>query len=281
MKSFEKEAYGYIKDMFVQHNMVKRVMMTVISIVVMGCGISLFSVSGFGVDPFTSMNMNVAGALGIGYGTYQLIVNAIIIVFVVIVAHRGLIGVGTVINMVGVGYSCELFTGIITSILKSASENIAVRIALLAAGIIVLCFSCSLFFVSNIGVGPYDSRGFMISRGTKIPYKWVRVFTDITVILIGLIVSGGLKYVFQGDLSHINNIGIGTIITAFMMGPLVNFFSKNVTSKILDVDYAQISKDVAFFMIRGAMVKNRVPKDYDPAELNASSDAFVVLNKLN
>ena len=281
MKSFEKEAYGYIKDMFVQHNMIKRVVMTVISIVVMGFGISLFSVSGFGVDPFTSMNMNVAGALGIGYGTYQLIVNAIIIVFVVIVAHRGLIGVGTVINMVGVGYSCELFTGIITSILKSASENIAVRIALLAAGIIVLCFSCSLFFVSNIGVGPYDSLGFMISRGTKIPYKWVRVFTDITVILIGLIVSGGLKYVFQGDLSHIDNIGIGTIITAFMMGPLVNFFSKNVTSKILDVDYAQISKDVAFFMISGAMVKNRVPKDYNPAELNISSDAFVVLNKLN
>lgn len=281
MKSFEKEAYGYIKDMFVQHNMIKRVVMTVISIVVMGFGISLFSVSGFGVDPFTSMNMNVAGALGIGYGTYQLIVNAIIIVFVVIVAHRGLIGVGTVINMVGVGYSCELFTGIITSILKSASENIAVRIALLAAGIIVLCFSCSLFFVSNIGVGPYDSLGFMISRGTKIPYKWVRVFTDITVILIGLIVSGGLKYVFQGDLSHINNIGIGTIITAFMMGPLVNFFSKNVTSKILDVDYARISKDVAFFMISGAMVKNRVPKDYNPAELNTSSDPFVVLNKLN
>ena len=281
MKSFEKEAYGYIKDMFVQHNMIKRVVMTVISIVVMGFGISLFSVSGFGVDPFTSMNMNVAGALGIGYGTYQLIVNAIIIVFVVIVAHRGLIGVGTVINMVGVVYSCELFTGIITSILKSASENIAVRIALLAAGIIVLCFSCSLFFVSNIGVGPYDSLGFMISRGTKIPYKWVRVFTDITVILIGLIVSGGLKYVFQGDLSHINNIGIGTIITAFMMGPLVNFFSKNVTSKILDVDYTQISKDVAFFMISGAMVKNRVSKDYNPAELNTSSDAFVVLNKLN
>ena len=96
-----------------------------------------------------------------------------------------------------------------------------------------------------------------------------------------MIVSGGLKYVFQGDLSHINNIGIGTIITAFMMGPLVNFFSKNVTSKILDVDYTQISKDVAFFMISGAMVKNRVPKDYNPAELNTSSDAFVVLNKLN
>lgn len=123
MKKFEKEAYGYIKDMFVQHNMVKRVVLTVLSIVVMGLGIALFSVSGFGVDPFTSMNMNVSSTLGIGYGTYQLIVNAVIIVFVVIVAHRGLIGVGTLINMVGVGYSCELFEKIIEPSVKASRRR--------------------------------------------------------------------------------------------------------------------------------------------------------------
>ena len=72
MKKFEKEAYGYIKDMFVQHNMFKRIIFTVISIIVMGFGIALFNVSGFGVDPFTSMNMNISSTLGIGYGTFQL-----------------------------------------------------------------------------------------------------------------------------------------------------------------------------------------------------------------
>lgn len=276
MKKFEKEAYGYIKDMFAQHNMVKRVVMTVISIIAMGFGIALFNVSGFGVDPFTSMNMNISSTLGIGYGTYQLIVNAVIIVFVVIVAHRGLIGVGTVINMVGVGYSCEFFSGLIA---PHISNSLAVRICLLAAGIIVLCFSCSLFFVSNIGVGPYDSLSFMLSQFTHIHYKWLRVMTDITVIIIGLVVSGGLTSLFKGDISGVKNIGIGTIITAFMMGPLVNFFSKHITSKILDVDYAGISRDIAFFMIKGAMVKNRVPADYNPAELNIDSPDCMVITE--
>ena len=275
MKKFEKEAYGYIKDMFAQHNMVKRIILTIISIIVMGFGIALFNVSGFGVDPFTSMNMNVSSTLGIGYGTYQLIVNAVIIVFVVIFAHRGLIGVGTAINMIGVGYSCELFSSLIAPMI---GDNIIVRICLLAAGIIVLCFSCSLFFVSNIGVGPYDSVGFMISNATKIHYKWVRVMTDIAVIIIGLVVSGGFTALMRGDLSGVKNIGIGTIITAFMMGPLVNFFSKNVSSKILDVNYADLSRDVAFFMIKGAMVKNRVPDDYDPARLNINSPEYNVIN---
>lgn len=276
MKKFEKEAYGYIKDMFAQHNMVKRVVMTVISIIVMGFGIALFNVSGFGVDPFTSMNMNISSTLGIGYGTYQLIVNAFIIVFVVIVAHRGLIGVGTVINMVGVGYSCEFFSGLIA---PHISNSLAVRICLLAAGIIVLCFSCSLFFVSNIGVGPYDSLSFMLSQFTHIHYKWLRVMTDIAVIIIGLVVSGGLTSLLKGDISGVKNIGIGTIITAFMMGPLVNFFSKHITSKILDVDYAGISRDIAFFMIKGAMVKNRVPADYNPAELNIDSPDCMVITE--
>ena len=276
MKKFEKEAYGYIKDMFAQHNMVKRVVMTVISIIVMGFGIALFNVSGFGVDPFTSMNMNISSTLGIGYGTYQLIVNAVIIVFVVIVAHRGLIGVGTVINMVGVGYSCEFFSGLIA---PHISNSLAIRICLLAAGIIVLCFSCSLFFVSNIGVGPYDSLSFMLSQFTHIHYKWLRVMTDIAVIIIGLVVSGGLTSLLKGDISGVKNIGIGTIITAFMMGPLVNFFSKHITSKILDVDYAGISRDIAFFMIKGAMVKNRVPADYNPAELNIDSPDCMVITE--
>ena len=276
MKKFEKEAYGYIKDMFVQHNMFKRIIFTVISIIVMGFGIALFNVSGFGVDPFTSMNMNVSSTLGIGYGTYQLIVNAVIIVFVVIFAHRGLIGVGTAINMIGVGYSCELFSSLIAPMI---GDSIIVRICLLAAGIIVLCFSCSLFFVSNIGVGPYDSISFMLSQFTPIHYKWLRVMTDIAVIIIGLVVSGGLTSLLKGDVSSVKNIGIGTIITAFMMGPLINFFSKHITSKILDVDYARISRDIAFFMIKGAMVKNSVPDDYNPSELNIDSPDCMVITQ--
>lgn len=281
MKKFKNEATGYIRDMFVQHNIVKRVVLSFVSIIIMGFGISLFSLSGFGVDPFTSMNMNVSSTLGIGYGTYQLIVNAIIIVFVVIVAHRGLIGIGTMLNMIGVGYSCELFTSIFEPICKGASDNIIARICLLAAGIVVLCFSCSLFFTCNAGVGPYDCLGFMLSNGTGVAYKWIRVITDVVVIAIGLIVSGGYKALIAGDIANAPNIGIGTIITAFMMGPLVNFFSKHVSSKILNIDYASISKDVAFFMLKGAMVKNNIHAEYieKPTDLNINSTPFEVLKK--
>lgn len=280
MKSFENEAKGYIKDMFIQSHMLKRCILSLISVIIMGLGTSLFAVSGFGVDPFTSMNMNISSALGISFGTYQLIVNAIVLLYVLIVAHRGLIGVGTVVNMVGVGYSCEMFQSMIKPMVSSIGNNIVARLFILAAGIIVLCFSCSLFFTSNVGIGPYDCIGFMLSRKTKIPYKWIRVATDIFVICVGLAASGGVYALLNGDFSNVKNIGIGTIITAFMMGPLVNFFSKHVSSKILNIDYAELSREVAFFMIKGAMLKNKFAANENPAHLNINSNAFEVLKEI-
>lgn len=273
MKSIRNEAYGYIKDMFAQHNMIKRIVLSFISIIIMGFGISLFSVSGFGVDPFTSMNMNIASTFGIGFGTYQMIVNTVILLFVIIVAHRGLVGVGTVFNMVGCGYACELFEGLIRPMLKD-SFIMPIRIPLLVIGIVTLCFACSLFFTANIGVGPYDALGFMLSNSTKLKYKWVRVITDVTVILIGLIVSGGLAALLKGDFSGIKNIGIGTIITAFCMGPLVNFFNKHISAKILRVDYEKVSRDVAFFMLKGAMVKNTAPKNVDTRKIDFNPNPY-------
>lgn len=276
MKNIRLEAYGYLKDMFAQHHMVKRIILSFISIIVMGFGICLFSVSGFGVDPFTSMNMNIASTLGIGFGTYQLIVNAVILLYVIIVAHRGLVGVGTVFNMVGCGYSCEFFQSIFEPLVQN-HYTYAVRIPLLIAGIITLCFACSLFFTANVGVGPYDALGFMLSRGIKLEHKWVRVITDLTVILIGLVVSGGLTAIFHGNLSAVKNIGIGTIITAFCMGPLINVFNKYVSAKIFNVDYEQISKDIAFFMIKGAMLKNLSPEKNTKGKITIHSNPYEIL----
>jgi uncharacterized membrane protein YczE len=276
MKRFKTEAYGYIKDMFAQHNMIKRIVLSFMSIIIMGFGIALFSVSGFGVDPFTSMNMNVASTLGIGFGTYQLIVNAVILLFVIIVAHRGLVGVGTAFNMVGCGYACEFFESVIRSMLHG-NNSLAIRIPLLIAGIIILCFACSLFFTANIGVGPYDALGFMLSSSIKLEHKWTRVITDVTVVLIGLVVSGGLTALFKGNLAGVKNIGIGTIITAFCMGPLVNFFNKTISAKIFNVDYEKLSRDVAFFMIKGASVKHSAPKNVDVSEIDFNPNPYKLM----
>ncbi|MDE6412400.1 MAG: hypothetical protein K2K42_00675 [Eubacterium sp.] len=251
MEKIMQEILGYFKDMFKQKNTTRRIVISLFSIIIMGLGISLFSVSGFGVDPFTSMNMNIASALKLRFGTYQLIVNAVILLYVILVAHRGLVGIGTVFNMVGCGYACEFFQNIFEPFAQQ-NYTMPFRISLLIIGIITLCFACSLFFTANVGVGPYDAVGFMLSRGIKLSHKWVRVITDVTVIMIGLAVSGGLAAIFSGNFENIKNIGIGTIITAFCMGPLINVFNKTISAKILNVNYEKVGKECFVYLLKDA-----------------------------
>jgi len=46
MKKLRNNARGYILDMFAQHHMVKRTVLSFLSIVIMGFGTALFNVSG-------------------------------------------------------------------------------------------------------------------------------------------------------------------------------------------------------------------------------------------
>lgn len=45
MEKLKSEVCGYMKDMFIQKSMIKRTVISFVSIIIMGFGISLFSVS--------------------------------------------------------------------------------------------------------------------------------------------------------------------------------------------------------------------------------------------
>ncbi|MBQ6540617.1 MAG: energy-coupling factor transporter transmembrane protein EcfT, partial [Oscillospiraceae bacterium] len=65
------------------------------------------------------------------------------------------------------------------------------RIVMLIMGVVIVCIAASLYFTSNQGVSVYDAiskglsaRGFAIA-GHVIPFKYIRISTDIICVLIG------------------------------------------------------------------------------------------------
>ena len=198
-------------------NGARRLAVMFASIFLMGFGISVFSFSDLGVDPYTAMNMAISEKLGIGFGFYQMFVNAIIL-SVVAFCSKKLIGIGTVVNMVGVGYVCEFFTKLYARFLPTP-EALFVKCILMLTGVVLLSLAASLFFTASLGVGPYDATGFVMDEKTKIKYKWCRVITDL--------VCTGVAIAFAGP------VGIGTVVTAFCMGPVVSFFNKAVSEKLV------------------------------------------------
>ena len=54
----------------------------VLGILFIGLCVSFLRLSRFGVDPFSAMNLGISGFIGWSFGTWQLLVNAIILVVV-------------------------------------------------------------------------------------------------------------------------------------------------------------------------------------------------------
>lgn len=196
--------------------MLKRLFMMCFGVLLMGVSIALFNKATFGNDPFTCMNMGVSGAIGMTFGTLQLIVNCVLFVLVLVFA-RHLIGIGTIVNMVCVGFLADFFTPLLQF---DISQNVILRGLFLLIGVVLLSIAAAFYFTANLGVAPYDALGFILTEKTKIHFRWCRIISDVIVTLIGLI-CGAI-------------VGIGTLVTAFFMGPLISFFREKMAEPFLE-----------------------------------------------
>ena len=60
----------------------KRLLMMLCGILLIGMCVASYRMSCFGVDPFTCMNLGISGFIKMSFGTWQLIMNAFILVIV-------------------------------------------------------------------------------------------------------------------------------------------------------------------------------------------------------
>lgn len=217
---FIEKAKQEIKVYTHQFNFRKRITMSFFSVILMGFGISLFAYSNMGVDPYTCLNMSLSSLLHMQFGLWQMIMNAAILA-VAFALSKKLVGLGTIFNMVLVGFTCDFFTNLYEIILPH-SHFWLTDLIFMCLGVVLLSLSASLFFTAGLGYGPYDCLAFLLDDHSPIKFKWCRVITDIICVAIGFSLGG--------------TVGVGTVVTAFCMGPLVQFFNVEVSEKILDFD---------------------------------------------
>ena len=84
---------------------------------------------------------------------------------------------------------------------------------------------------ADLGVSTYDAIALIIcNTWKKGKFQYVRIITDHVCVILGV----GLFLLAGGSVSMIPTIaGVGTIITAFFMGPLIEFFNVHVARPIL------------------------------------------------
>lgn len=200
-----------------------RIVWMVVANVILGLGIALLRLSSFGTDPFTCMNLGVSSHLSISFAAYQVLFNVMLIIPVFILDRKSF-GIGTLTNMVLLGYFVEFFVFLFSLMgitIEGLMGNMVMRIGALIAGVLVVCFGVALYMACDLGAGPYDRLPVVIEAYThgKIKYKWARVGEDVISAGIG-IVTGSV-------------IGIGTVIVALFTGPVVSFFRDTAVARIM------------------------------------------------
>ena len=207
---------------------IRRILMSAAGVMITAISVGAFKFASFGVDPFQSFMCGVDACFPLDFGTLYVIVNALLLIFSLIF-DRHYIGIATFINLFFLGYVVSFSQDILEQLLPSAS--VAVRAASFLLGFLFLCFGSSLYMTADLGVSTYDAVALILSERFKVgKFQHVRIATDTVCIASGIalfLMSGGT---FPDVTSF---VGIGTILTAFCMGPLIHFFNKKIAQKLL------------------------------------------------
>jgi uncharacterized membrane protein YczE len=207
---------------------VRRIFMSLAGVLICAVSVGIFKIAAFGVDPFQSLMSGLDNWIPISFGTLYVLVNLALLVFSLLADRRN-IGIATFINLFLLGYITQFTYEWLVFLMPDPS--LAIRALCLIVGIIVICFGSSLYMTANLGVSTYDAVAIVLSRKWKWgQFQYVRICCDLVCVALGV----GIFLLSGGTLSQVPAIaGIGTVITAFFMGPLIQWFNTHMAEPML------------------------------------------------
>ena len=206
----------------------KRIMMSLLGVLITAVSVGAFKFAAFGVDPFQSFMSGIDFLIPIEFGTLYVLVNALLLLFSLI-ADRHYIGLATFTNLFLLGYVVDFAQAVITAALPA--PDLLIRAAAFIFGFVFLCLGSSLYISADLGVSTYDAIALTCANKWKLgKFRMVRIATDFLCIVCGI----GMYRLGGGAANRIASfVGIGTIVTAFCMGPLIDFFNRHLSAKLI------------------------------------------------
>lgn len=207
----------------------KRILMSLFGVLIGGVCVGFMKLGAFGVDPFQALMAGLHEAVPIDFGTLYVIVNAVLLVFGLVVDRHN-IGIATFINLFLLGYVVDFTKGALDQFFPA--PGLPVRVVCMIFGIVVLCFGASLYMTADLGISTYDAFAVVMVNKWKLgKFMYIRICTDLVCVISGAV----LFLLSGGTLSEIPTfIGVGTIVTAFFMGPLIDYFNEKVAKPMLN-----------------------------------------------
>jgi uncharacterized membrane protein YczE len=171
-------------------------------IVVLGIGIAPILDAELGVAPWDVLHQGLSEVTGLSFGLVVVLVGLVVLLAWIPLKQRA--GIGTIVNTLTVGFIVNGMLDVLPEV-----HNLAVRWAMLLGGIVITSFGMALYIGAGLGPGPRD--GLMTALAARDHPLWlVRTVIELVALSIGFALGG--------------DVGIGTVLFAFGIGPIGHWF---------------------------------------------------------
>ncbi|MEU2175029.1 MULTISPECIES: YczE/YyaS/YitT family protein [Nocardia] len=157
--------------------------------------------AGLGLDPWDVFHQGVARHVPLSFGAVTAITG--VVVLLVWIPLRQMPGLGTVSNVVVIAVSVDAGLAWLPS-----WDALAVRVGAMGAAVVLNAVASVLYIGAGMGPGPRDGLMTGLVRRTGRSVWMVRTAIELTVLTTGFVLGG--------------SVGIGTLVYAFGIGPLIH-----------------------------------------------------------
>ncbi|MCE1173382.1 MAG: hypothetical protein LWW77_02095 [Propionibacteriales bacterium] len=183
--------------------MARRLVQLLVGLWLYGTAMALFVRSGLGLDPWDVFHAGVQRLVGWSFGTVVIVVGfAVLLLWIPL---RQAPGLGTIANAVVIGVATDA-----TLAWVRPATDPAMAWMLLLVGLVVNGIAGALYIGAQLGPGPRDGLMTGLARRTGWSLRLVRTGLELSVLGIGWALGGV--------------VGIGTVVYAVAIGPLVQLF---------------------------------------------------------
>ena len=123
-------------------------------------------------------------------------------------------GIGTVANVIVIAVTVDAGLAILPT-----PTSLPVRVAMMVGAVVLNAISTVLYIGAGLGPGPRDGlmTGLVVRTGLSV--RLIRTSIEATVLAVGWLLGG--------------TVGVGTVLYAFGIGPLVQFFVRITPKRVL------------------------------------------------
>ena len=171
-----------------------------------GLAIALIIQAGLGTGPWAVLSVALAELTNTTPGTMIVVTGLLVLLAAVLMKEK--VGWGTLGNILFIGPWTDLFLLLVPSL----KGNPWLQIPGLLGAVVLTGIATAVYLSVNAGAGPRDSLMLAVSRVSGRSVRLSRAVIEILVVVVGWFLDGP--------------VGIGTLLFAVSIGPLVQFFFK-------------------------------------------------------